>query len=253
MSTTTAARMPGGLPAEQRRVGPAIHTELWLNAGRLTTTLLLCAAALLWAAVASDQYSGLLTLWAALGWYRYGRADTAPREELRASLGLSRADRVRGRLALIGVEHAAVVVTVAAGAVISVLLGRETVGGAAPFSFTGDPSVPQLLIILVGSLFSLTALVATGIVVGGECTLRRPGRSIALLSILIYFIAGVLLAIPMALVDIALRFDLWSSPGGMATVGVLVVSALAALLLRLRLSVRGWIRALDSGRPGTVR
>ncbi|GAA4529870.1 hypothetical protein GCM10023160_29820 [Brachybacterium paraconglomeratum] len=236
--SSTAARMPSGLSA-----------ELQLNTGRLATTLLLCAAALLWALLSTDQYAGLLTLWAALGWYRYGRADTAPREDLRASLGLSRADRVRGRLALIGLEHAAVIVTVAAGAVISVLLGRETAGGAAPFSFLSDPSAPQLLTVLVGALFSLTALVATGIVVGGECTIRRPGRSMAVLSILVYFLAGVLLGIPMALAEIALRFDLWAGPGGIAIIGAVLAAVLAVLLLRLRASARRWIRDLDSHRP----
>lgn len=253
MSTTTAARTPRGLPTDKRPTGLILHTELRLNAGRVALTLLLCALALLCAVLATDQYAGLLTLWAALGWYRYGRADTIEREELRASLGLSRADRVRGRLALIGVEHAAVVVTVAVGAVISVLLGRETAGGAAPFSFTGDPGAPQLPIILVGALLSLAALVATGIVVGGECTMRRPGRSMAVLSILIYFLAGVVLAIPIALVEIVLRFDLWSGPGGMVIVGVVLAVLLAVLLLRLRSSARRWIRGLDSGRPGTVR
>lgn len=253
MSTTTAARTPGGPPTEQRLAGLALRTELRLNAGQLALTLIFCAAALLWAALATDQYAGLVTLWAALGWYRYGRADTIEREELRASLGLSRADRVRGRLALIGVEHAAMVMTVTAGAVISVLLGRETSGGATPFSFSGDPSDPQLPIVVVGALFSLAALVATGIVVGGDCTMRRPGRSMAVLSILTYFLAGVLLAIPMALVGIALRFDLWSGTGGIAIVGMVLAALLAGLLLRLRLSVRRWIRGLDSGRSETVR
>ena len=169
MTTTSTARVPAAPPAEDRRLGLALRTELRLNAGRVATTLILCAAALAWAAIATDQYAGLLTLWAALAWYRYGRADTIEREELRASLGLSRADRVRGRVMLVLAEQAAVVLTVAAGAVLSVGLGRESVGGAAPFSFSGDPSGSQLWIVLAGALFSAMALLGTGIVVGGDC------------------------------------------------------------------------------------
>src|SRR5699024_2806682 len=142
-------------PPAERRLGLAVRTELRLNSVRALTTAMLCAAALIWAAVSTAHFNGLLTLWAALAWYRYGRADGVEREELRASLGLSRADRIRGRVVLVLAERAAVVATVAAGAVFSVALGRDSAGGAAPFTLSGDPMGPQLGIVLAGALFSM--------------------------------------------------------------------------------------------------
>ena len=247
--TTTAARTPQGLPTPASAVGRALRTELRLNGGRVAGTLVACAVALLWALLAEDQLAGLLVLWAALGWYRYGRTDTVEREELRASLGLSRADRVRGRLLVIGVEHAAVILTVAGGALISVLLGRETGGGAAPFSFTGDPSDPQIPIMLTGALFSMVVLVISGALVGGECTVRRPGRSMAWLSILTYVLVGVLLSIPAMLTNVLAGVEPGSSLGTAVQVGSLVIG-LAIALLWLRAAARRWIRDLDSGRRG---
>src|SRR5699024_1978830 len=187
---------------------------LRLNSVRALTTVLLCAAALIWAAISTDQFNGLLTLWAALAWYRYGRADGIEREELRASLGLSRADRIRGRVVLVLAEQAAVVATVAAGAVFSVALGRDSAGGAAPFTLSGDPMGPQLGIVLAGALFSMICLLVTGLVVGGDCTTRRPGRSLAVLSILTYFLVGLLLTIPLLLVSLILSRDPWDGAFG---------------------------------------
>lgn len=253
MTQADTARLPAAPPAEERRLGLALRTELRLNAGRFATTLVACAAMLFWAVLDSDQLSGILTLWAALAWYRYGRADTIERDELRASLGLSRADRVRGRVLLVLAEQAVVVLTVAASAVVSVLLGRETAGGAAPFSFSGDPSGSQLWIVLAGTLFSTVVLLATGMGVGGECTRRRPGRSVAVLSVLTYFVAGVLLSIPLLLVMIVLNVDPWDGTlGTPVTAAVLVVAALL-LLLGLRARARCWIRELDSSPRAVTR
>ena len=253
MTSAETSHRPAAPPAEERRLGLAVRTELRLNAGRAATTLLACAAVLTWAAISTDQFAGVLTLWAALAWYRYGRADTIEREELRASLGLSRADRVRGRVVLVLAEQAAVVATVAAGAVLSVRLGRETAGGAAPFTVSGDPSGPQLWIVLAGALFSAISLLVTGIVVGGDCTTRRPGRSLAVLSILTYFIVGLLLMIPLLLISIALAIDpLDGTLGTPVTVGLLV-AAILALLVGLRAQARRWIRELDSARPAVTR
>ncbi|AXK44383.1 hypothetical protein [Brachybacterium saurashtrense] len=240
-------------PAEERRVGLAVRTELRLNAGRVATTLIACAAVLLWASISTDRFAGVLTLWAALAWYRYGRADTIERDELRASLGLSRADRVRGRVVVVLAEQAAVILTVAASAAVSVLLGRETAGGAAPFSFSGDPSGSQLWIVLAGTLFSTVVLLATGMAVGGDCTRRRPGRSVAVLSVLTYFVAGVLLSIPLLLMMIVLNVDPWDGTlGTPVTAAVLVVAALL-LLLGLRARTRRWIRELDSTSRAVTR
>lgn len=260
MNPATAETPATGPPATGQRVQrvrrvrrflrTAVIAELRLNAGRVATTLIACAVALLLALALTDQYAGLLTIWAALAWYRYGRADTIERDQLRASLGLSRADTVRARLVLIVGEHAAVIATVAAGALISVLLGRETAGGAAPFSVAGDPSDPQISIVLVGALFSAVTLLLTGILVGGECTVRRPGRSMAVLSVVVYFLAGLLLTIPVMLTGISLGLEFGS--GELATVifGALLAVAGVALAVVLRARARSWIRDLDSGRAG---
>lgn len=246
MTTTDTSRAPATRPGDAPRPGLALRTELRLNAGRAAITLLACAVALVWAAISTDQFSGVLTLWAALAWYRYGRADTIEREELRASLGLSRADRVRARVVLVLAEQAAVVTTVAACAVLSVRLGRASTGGAAPFSFSGDPSGPQLWIVLAGALFSAISLLGAGVVVGGDCTTRRPARSMAVLSLLTYFLVGLLLTIPLLLVTIVMNIDPWGGTlGTQVTAGLLAVAVLA-LMLALRTRVRRWIRALDS-------
>lgn len=70
MTWTDTSRSPAASPAEEQRLGLAVRTELRLNTGRVTTTLIACAAALAWAALSSDQFAGVLTLWAALAWYR---------------------------------------------------------------------------------------------------------------------------------------------------------------------------------------
>lgn len=199
---------------------------------------------------ATDQFAGLLVLWTALAWYRYGRTDTVDRKELRASLGLSRADGVRGRLFMIGVEHAVVILTVVGSALISVLLGRETAGGAAPFSFTGDPSDPQIPIVLTGALFSAVAVVLTGALVGGECIMRRPGRSMAVLSVLTYFLVGVLLSIPVGLATVLVGVQSGIGQGPAVLAGSLLICLVVALLW-LRASARRWVQALDSGRTGS--
>lgn len=253
MTSTDTSHSPAGAPAEERRLGLAVRTELRLNAGRVAITLLACAAVLAWAVISTDQFAGVLTLWAALAWYRYGRADTIEREELRASLGLSRADRVRGRVVLVLAEQAAVVATVAASAALSVRLGRQTAGGAAPFTISGDPSGPQLWIVLAGALFSAISLLVTGMVVGGDCTTRRPGRGLAVLSILTYFIVGLLLMIPLLLMSIVLAIDpLDGTLGTPLTVGLLSATLLA-LLVGLRAAVRRWIRELDSDSGAVAR
>lgn len=256
--TSTAADTPlTGPPAAGQRVQrirrfvrTAVVAELRLNSGRLAATLIACAAALLLALILTDQYAGVLTIWVALAWYRYGRADTIERDQLRASLGLSRADTVRARLVLIGAEHVAVIATVAAGAAVSVLLGRETAGGAAPLSVTGDPSGPQISILLVGALFSAVTLLLTGILVGGECTIRRPARSMAVLSVLIYFLAGMLLSIPVMLMGIPLGIEFGSGPAATLMFGALVAVVGVGLAFVLHARVRSWIRALDSGPVG---
>src|SRR5699024_8901577 len=45
-------------PATERRLGLAVRAELRLNSVRALTTVLLCAAALIWAAISTDQFNG---------------------------------------------------------------------------------------------------------------------------------------------------------------------------------------------------
>lgn len=250
MNTLKVSSAPGDQALGRGGPRRAVAAELRLNASRVAGTLLACAVALLLALVHSDVYSGLLTLWAALAWYRYGQADTVEREELRTSLGLSRADRVRARVALIAAETAAVIATVTAGAVISVLRGRETVGGGAPFSVTGDPTDPQIPIVLVGMLFSTLTLILTAIAVGGECTVRRPSRSMAVLSVVVYFLTGGLLAIVTMLPAMLISFDPFAGPDSTVLFGMLLAAVGLVLVLVLRARLRNWIRDLDSGPAG---
>ena len=104
----------------------AMLMELRLNNGRFGTAIVLCVLCLVLAATVTDALVAVLPIWAALAWYRYGRADTASRAELRASLGLSRADRVRWRVALIGLETLLLLLTSALAPFAVTATGRAT-------------------------------------------------------------------------------------------------------------------------------
>ena len=70
----------------------AMSMELRLSSGRFSLAVALCALTLVLAATITDALVAALPIWGALAWYRYGRPETVERAELRATLGLSRAD-----------------------------------------------------------------------------------------------------------------------------------------------------------------
>ena len=225
----------------------AMLMELRLNNGRFGTAIVLCVLCLVLAATVTDALVAVLPIWAALAWYRYGRADTASRAELRASLGLSRADRVRGRVALIGLETLLLLLTSALAPFAVTATGRAiSVNPGPTFTVQGPPGLPQAALVGVGLAMSALVLVITAIVVGGDCLTNRPARSMAVLSIVVYLGAGMLCSV---LVGVPLMaFELGeASLGSYLLVGAGEMVLLAAALLVLRRRVRRWIRALDSG------
>lgn len=225
----------------------AMLMELRLNSGRFGTAVALCVLCLVLAATITDALVAVLPIWAALAWYRYGRADTAARAELRASLGLSRADRVRGRVALIGLETLLLLLTAGLAPFVSTETGRAiSVEPGPTFAVQGPPGLPQAVLVLVGLAMSALVLVITAIVVGGDCLTHRPARSMAVLSIVVYLGAGMLWSAAIGVPLVAL--SLGEAPlGWYLLVGVGAAVVLAAALLVLRRRVRRWIRALDSG------
>ena len=227
----------------------AFIADLRLNSGRFGASILLCVLSLAAAAVLTDALTAVLPIWAALAWYRYGRADTLEREELRAGLGLSRADRVRGRSALIVVETIALIVTAGAATLLSTAVGREPVSGAGPtFTVSGAPSLSPLLVVPVGTLYSGTVMLLVAIFVGGECVTRRPGRGMLLTSLAVYFCAGLLGAV---VIGPLMTFEVLGSGGGPSLIAAAAILVLAIVLLSLLLGrrVRAWIAQLDSGLP----
>ena len=152
----------------------ALAMELRLNSGRFGASAVLCVLCLVVALLVVDSLMAVLPLWAALAWYRYGRADTAERDELRASLGLSRADRVRGRVALIAVETALLILTSSLWLLLAPALSLETTIGAGPTVTFARPGSPRWC--WSSRRAAVRQLLITAIVVG-ECTIRRPGSA----------------------------------------------------------------------------
>lgn len=225
----------------------AMAMELRLNSGRFGLAVALCALTLVLAATITDALVALLPIWGALAWYRYGRPDTVERAELRAALGLSRADGVRGRVALIGLETLMLLFTAVLASLVSTMTGLGTSVSPGPtFTVSGPPGLPGALIHLTGTLHAALVLALTGVAVGGDCLTHRPARSMALLSLVVYLGAGmlssVLVGFPLAAVELS---------NGAVTTYLLVCAGvavlLAAALLVLRRRIRAWIRRLDSG------
>jgi hypothetical protein len=225
----------------------AMLMELRLNSSRFGTAVALCVLCLVLSATITDALVAALPIWAALAWYRYGRADTASRAELRASLGLSRADRVRGRVALIGLETLLLLLTAALAPFATTATGRVVSVEPGPtFTVQGPPGLPQAVLVGVGLAMSALVLVITAIVVGGDCLTHRPAWSMGVLSFVVYLGAGMLCSAAIGVPTVALELG-EVSLGGYLLVGVGVLVLLAAALLVLRRRVRRWIRALDSG------
>lgn len=225
----------------------ALVMELRLNRGRFGASVLLCALCLILAFTFTDALMVVLPLWAALAWYRYGRADTIEREELRASLGLSRADRVRGRTALISVETMLLILTTAVWLLLAQALTIVTSIGPGPtFTISGPPGLREIVLVVAGSLQSAVVLLLTAIGVGRESVTRRPGLAMAMLSLAVYFGAGLLSSIVVGIPMAALaQTGAVLMPYLVTIVILLVIGSVLGLLLRGR--VRAWIRRLDSG------
>lgn len=224
----------------------ALAMDLRLNSGRFATTLLLCLLSLVVAVLGSDALMAVLPIWAALAWYRYGRGDTIEREELRAGLGLARADRVRGRVALIAVESALLILTTSLWLLLAPTLDLGVSIRPGPtFTVSGPPGLSEVVLVLVGAVQSVLVLLLTAIVVGGECVTRRPGAAAAVVTCLVYLGAGLLsagLALPLGMTGLS----------GDPLLPYLLIGAASAvvsgvLVLVLRRRVRTWIGLLDSG------
>ena len=224
----------------------AMLMELRLNNGRFGTAIVLCVLCLVLAATVTDALVAVLPIWAALAWYRYGRADTASRAELRASLGLSRADRVRGRVALIGLETLLLLLTSALAPFADTATGRATSVEPGPtFTVQGPPGLPQAALVLVGLAMSALVLVITAILaLVGKTMLQRgqtPQPKENVMKDVEAIKQGVIRMplVALGLGDVSLGWYLLAGAGA--------VVLLAAALLVLRRRVRRWIRDLDSG------
>lgn len=225
----------------------AFLMEFRLNSGRFGFSMALCVVSVAAAATVTDGLMTVLPFWAALAWFRYGRADTIERAELRAGLGLSRGDRVRGRVALIGVESIILLLTSEIWLLTAPVLDfGTTVRPGATFGISGPPDLSELVIVLVGTVQAAFVLLITAIVVGGDCVTHRPARSMAVLSILVYLGAGLLstvvVGLPLGMLELSGGPEM---PYLVAGAGTVVVIAVLVLVLRRR--IRAWIGLLDSG------
>jgi hypothetical protein len=225
----------------------ALAADLRLNVETFAGTVILSVLALLLALAATDVVSGIAPLWGVLAWYRYGRQDTAARNELWASLGLSRADRVHGRVALVALESVLMVVVSAAGTALTV------VGGHTPSMIDGTPTGGDLVATTIAGIVTTSAtMVLAAIVLGRECTTRRPGVSMFVLSILTYIGAAIVLSLIGMVVVLPLSL---AAPAGAEAAAPWIAAALSAVVgvigaFVLRRSMRRWIRELDSRDAG---
>jgi hypothetical protein len=227
----------------------AMTMELRLNGGRFGLSMALCALSVVLAATVTDALASVLPLWAALAWYRYGRADTAERAELRALLGLSRADRVRGRVALIGLETLILLLATVLAPLAATATGLGVSVTPGPtFTLSGPPGLPGVLLALTGTLQAALVLTLTAIAAGGDCVVRRPARSMAVLSIVVYLGAGLLSSMLIGVPLVAAELSS-SAATTQLLVSAGVAGLLAVTLLVLRRRVRAWIDRLDSGAP----
>lgn len=247
MITDTMRTPTARAASRQRRLHRAFVVELRLNRDRFAATLFVCAISVILAALWTDDVAELLPIWAALAWYRYGRADTAGREELRACLGMSRSERVHGRIALITLESVLVIVVMSGANLLAASLGNDAIGTGPTATLSTAPWTSSAVTTLLAGAYTAAVLVATGLWVGEDCVTRRPGRSMAVLSVLICLLAGLLgtFAVILAVVPLSMS-GLSPLLGAVIALGsVIVLVVLLALLLRARM--HAWIRQLDSG------
>lgn len=226
--------------------------ELRLQTAQIGTSAVLGVLAVVLAATVTDGLLAVLPIWAALAWYRHGRTDTVERRQLRAALGLSRADAVRGRVTLIAVESAGLLLCLLLGTVLARLLAhRSSVLPGPTVSWSPPPGVPLGVELVTAATHVALVLLLTAVVIGGEGVTRRPGRGMLLTGLVVYLGIGLLVAAPLGLVLAAVELD----DGGawahlLVAAGIAVCAVFAALALRRRM--REWIRRLDSAGAATA-
>lgn len=247
--TATARRLR---PVGRRAGGihPAIRAarvDLRLQREAFAGSMILTAGALVLAVLSSELLTAYAPLWAALAWQRYGRGDTTAAVTLVASLGISRADRVRGRVLLVGLESAVLVVVTTIGTVIGTFRGDRVSMAPLTDELGGAPGAVATVVAI--AVLPVIALALVAMSVGRECTTRRPGWGMFGITLVVYFaallVAGLGVAAPAAVVQATVPQP-WGTVCAVAIYGV--TAALALLLLRSR--VRSWIRALNTRGEG---
>lgn len=242
--TTTAQRRTSGRVAAWR-TGPTVRAarvELRLQLEAFAGSMILAALALVVAIVSTPFLTGLAPLWAALAWQRYGRADVPEAVAFKAALGISPAERVRGRVALVGLETLVLILVATAGTVIGMVRGDG--GSMAPLSDALGGPWGAVLTAFCVVLGSITVLSLVGVSVGRECTTRRPGWGMFAISLVVFFGASLLSALVVLLPAEILQAVMPRPWGTVCVVAYLLVAATFALLF-LRARVRSWIRGLD--------
>lgn len=222
----------------------ALAADLRLNLTTVGGMIALAVLAILLSAFAASLTAFFCLVWAVLAWYRYGRTGSAQRDLLLAGMGLSRADRVRGRVALVGIESA----MLWAAWLICTVVGLRTAG---PDDLSPDLVEHPVLTTISGALAVILILLIVALLVGRECVVRRPGWGMFGLSLLSGMGAAIIAGIISA-ASIAALTGSWNvllavrpSTAWISATALVVLILLTALLLRSR--VRAWIRALDAG------
>lgn len=256
---TMSSLTPGAPPrkaARRDRLRRALRADLRLNAEQFGGTVICAVLAVILAALLTDVVVAFVPLWAAGAWYRYGRADSVERSVLRASLGLSRADAVRGRALLVALETAVLLLAGAVGALVARLTGHGGSGVVLVLDgITDAGSAPLGLSAMVGTVWMAATLALSAVVVGRECVTRSPGAVMFVLSILSFLGSALVSWFLLAAVTVGVLVGLGRFAGegpdpALPLASTLLATGLlwlTACLLLLRSRLHTWIRALDAG------
>lgn len=225
------------MSAELRR---AVGVEARLHADQLRGMAILSVISLLLACFVSDFFSSLAVVWAALGWYRWGRTDSPERGALIAALGISRAARLRARVLLVVAESAALVMVGAGGGLLRWWNGDPVNALLA----TGSTSVlSQLGLYVLGTVLNLLVV---AVCVGRECMTRTPSRWMSGVTLLVY-LAGMIISAVLTGVTGWVRQEgermSLLSPTGWSIAIALGMVVLLTVVLRQR--VGAWVRSLN--------
>ncbi|EWS82055.1 hypothetical protein BF93_13475 [Brachybacterium phenoliresistens] len=234
----------------------ALRLELRLHRETVAGTVAFSVIALLAAGLLTDILIWVAPLWAALLWYRLGREDVEQAADLRAGLGLSRADALRGRAALVVLLSLVLTVVTAVGTGIADAVGMDGATSLVVLGGTAEgPVAPVPLVLPIEALTIGLQLTVTGLIVGKECTTRRPSAwmwplslisygGAVLLTSLLAMAGGFLVLQLMHLTE--LPFEQGIRLFGLAQIVLLAILLVLALQL-LRRRVRVWAGALDAG------